>query len=785
MASYIGTNPPQQTGIVNRFQFTATASQTVFTGADANGDTLFYISSNPTLVFLNGVQLVVNTDYTQTDNETITLATGATVNDEVEIMGFGSFDLNNAATTRSQLGLGTAATKDVGTGANNVVQLNGSSALPAVDGSNLTGINTDVVDDTSPQLGGNLDVNGNDIISVSNADIDIIPNGTGKTNFGGTNGIVLPSGTTAQRVNTNGVVRFNTSLGLAEYFDGTSFKPIDVAPTTTSISPTSLGESVLGSSQTIVLTGSFYATGLAVKIIGTDGTEFTPASTTVNSATQITITTPTTLTNAKEPYTFRVTNPSTLNGVISDALTINATPVFSTAAGSLGTLFDSGRSSANLTPISFSDSDSSPTVSVTSGSLPTGITLNTNGTFSGTADAVGSDTTSTFTVTATDGSETATRQFTITVKPPIALTVSGNIFDGVVSNLTITATNTDGTVNIVFKEGGSTISTLSDQSLDGSNQVTVAVPAAVYGQSQGDTITITVDDGGNISSGVDKTVLAVPTGGSISSSGGFRIHTFNSSSTFAVPSGLTLSNVEYVVVAGGGGVGSRRHSGGGGAGGYRSSVTGENSGRGASAESKQTISAGNYTVTIGGGGSSATAGGNTNSGANNGSNSSFNGITSNGGGRGGTYNTSGASGGCGGAAGSEGGTSTSGGSGTSGQGFDGGDGQNNVGGGQGGGGGGAGANGANGTGSGGNGGSGVASSITGSSVTRAGGGGGGGGTSNAAGSGGSGGGGNGSNSNGSPGSGSANTGGGAGGGGSDGRSNPTGGSGVVIVRYQL
>ena len=37
------------------------------------------------------------------------------------------------------------------------------SALPAVDGSNLTGINTDLVSDTTPQLGGNLDTNGNDI----------------------------------------------------------------------------------------------------------------------------------------------------------------------------------------------------------------------------------------------------------------------------------------------------------------------------------------------------------------------------------------------------------------------------------------------------------------------------------------------------------------------------------------------------------------------------------------------------------------------------------------------
>ena len=41
-----------------------------------------------------------------------------------------------------------------------------------------TGISA-VVDDTTPQLGGDLDVNGSDIVSTSNADIDIIPNGTG------------------------------------------------------------------------------------------------------------------------------------------------------------------------------------------------------------------------------------------------------------------------------------------------------------------------------------------------------------------------------------------------------------------------------------------------------------------------------------------------------------------------------------------------------------------------------------------------------------------------------
>ena len=37
----------------------------------------------------------------------------------------------------------------------------------------------DIVNDTSPQLGGNLDVNGQDIVSSSNGDIDLDPNGSG------------------------------------------------------------------------------------------------------------------------------------------------------------------------------------------------------------------------------------------------------------------------------------------------------------------------------------------------------------------------------------------------------------------------------------------------------------------------------------------------------------------------------------------------------------------------------------------------------------------------------
>jgi len=43
----------------------------------------------------------------------------------------------------------------------------------------------DVVDDTSPQLGGNLDTNDNQIITVSNRDLNLYPNGTGAVEVGG------------------------------------------------------------------------------------------------------------------------------------------------------------------------------------------------------------------------------------------------------------------------------------------------------------------------------------------------------------------------------------------------------------------------------------------------------------------------------------------------------------------------------------------------------------------------------------------------------------------------
>ena len=53
-----------------------------------------------------------------------------------------------------------------------------------VTATTINGTIENVVEDTTPQLGGDLDVNGNDIVSTSNADININPNGTGRVTLG-------------------------------------------------------------------------------------------------------------------------------------------------------------------------------------------------------------------------------------------------------------------------------------------------------------------------------------------------------------------------------------------------------------------------------------------------------------------------------------------------------------------------------------------------------------------------------------------------------------------------
>ena len=244
-----------------------------------------------------------------------------------------------------------------------------------------------------------------------NADVTV-NNLTGK----GTTGVKLPVGTTDQRVNTLGSLRFNSTQGFAEYYNGNQWVAIDTPPTVSSVSPTNFESSALPTN--IVITGSNFRSALSVKFVDKNGIQTSAGSVTRNSVTQITAQVPNSITSANEPYTVKVTNTASgLSGELANAFNIDAAPAFGVAAGTLGTLVSGGAASGLTTVTATDDEGDSITFSVTSGSVPGGITFNSNGTFSGNANQVSSSTTSTFVVTASDGTNTSTRQYTITVNP--------------------------------------------------------------------------------------------------------------------------------------------------------------------------------------------------------------------------------------------------------------------------------------------------------------------------------------------------------------------------------
>src|SRR5210317_1960625 len=129
------------------------------------------------------------------------------------------------------------------------------------------------------------------------------------------------------------------------------------------------------------------------------------------------------------------------------------------------------------------------------------------------------------------------------------------------------------------------------------------------------------------------------TGGTVTESGDFKIHTFTGDGCFVVSNAGFITptggsdTVDYLVVAGGAGgggtTGTDFGSGGGGAGGYRTTFPSPGCNAGAFP-----ITATTYPITVGAGGAGTEADGPTASEGSNGSNSIFSTITSTGGGLG-------------------------------------------------------------------------------------------------------------------------------------------------------
>jgi len=113
--------------------------------------------------------------------------------------------------------------------------------------------------DTSPQLGGSLDVNGQDIVSVSNGNITLTPNGSGVVRIDGTSGIDLQSGEIAVK-NAGSVsnIKLYCEVGNAHYTQLQSAAHGSYSGNVTLTLPTSTGN-LVGSGDTGTVTNTMLA----------------------------------------------------------------------------------------------------------------------------------------------------------------------------------------------------------------------------------------------------------------------------------------------------------------------------------------------------------------------------------------------------------------------------------------------------------------------------------------------------------------------------------------------
>lgn len=232
-------------------------------------------------------------------------------------------------------------------------------------------------------------------------------------NLTGTGSLTIPSGTTAQRPSSPsaGMIRYNTETNKSEFYNGTNWLNVESqAPDLQSISPTDFdGES----GTTITITGNFFSSDCTVQFKKTGGSYVNATSTNFVNAKRVTATTPEDYDVTESPISVKITQASGESELI-DGLTTGSAPTWVTSAGQLVAV----NSGASInTSVSATDDGSIESYAITSGSLPSGVTLNTStGAITGTAPSNANDVTSTFDITVTDNAgNTATRSFSILV----------------------------------------------------------------------------------------------------------------------------------------------------------------------------------------------------------------------------------------------------------------------------------------------------------------------------------------------------------------------------------
>jgi len=163
---------------------------------------------------------------------------------------------------------------------------NSASALRKITVASLSsalGGLSDIVGDTSPQLGGDLDVNGNSIVSVSNGNISILPNGSGKVHIdgnGSSGGVSITDGLVDIRTGTGSrsQVKFYCESSNA-HAQTLQPQPHSAGVTNTLTLPAGGDQELVGTSATQTLTNkTFDANGTGNSLSNVEVADFAAAS---------------------------------------------------------------------------------------------------------------------------------------------------------------------------------------------------------------------------------------------------------------------------------------------------------------------------------------------------------------------------------------------------------------------------------------------------------------------------------------------------------------------------
>ena len=301
-----------------------------------------------------------------------------------------------------------------------------------------------VVDDSTPQLGGNLDVQTNSIVTTSNRNVLLAPNGTGMVEVKGNDNagqIQLNCEQNSHGVKIKGpphsagqsyTLTLPSSITNDYYLktDGSGNLSFAAVPTETKPTVADVSQTIApATATTINITGTNFVTIPIVDFINASTGAITRANTvSFTNATTLSVN----LTLASGNYFVRIENPDGNAGrSTNNIITASTAPSFSTSAGSLGSI--AAGTSVSLSVAASSDSNvtiaETTSVLTSNSNTPAGtMNLTLSGTpatsatynITGTAPTPSGDQTYNFTLSATDAeAQVVTRAFSITITTAI------------------------------------------------------------------------------------------------------------------------------------------------------------------------------------------------------------------------------------------------------------------------------------------------------------------------------------------------------------------------------